>query len=309
MSRIAFRLNVASSRSPLTSCRKSAWSDPEAETRQTERATKVQELLGIDQKLIDALETEDKEAQAADVPQRRRQSGWDSRTSGASGIPSQAAVSIVRRMYPQAAEGQRDFPCGRFGICRVQRGKSWELGALAISRWISYFRAPEFDELPASVVARLRREDDAEHRANLTGVVDTAGALTYMDRLFSASDGAYLGAIFPAVGPGRHTYPIVTGSTVAATVARGTAQAAAGGLATVDADPERIQMSYEIGAVDELRMPGIGGYLATDLRNALMAGLDNKVIDDLVTALTEVNDNTVVTLDEVLGSASVRGGG
>ena len=53
----------------------------------------------------------------------------------------------------------------------------------------------------------------------------------------------------------------------------GTAETPAGGLSVVNADPTRIQHSYEVAASDELQMPGIGAALmASHLRNALMAG-------------------------------------
>ena len=67
---------------------------------------------------------------------------------------------------------------------------------------------------------------------------------------------------------------------MAGVIARGTAETPAGGLSIKNADPERIQHSYEYAAADELQMPGIANALASDLRQSLMAGLDNKVVDD-----------------------------
>ena len=82
--------------------------DPEAETRQTERATKVQELLGIDQKLIDALENEDKEAQAA-MSRNADASGWDPELRELHSVASrvQPSWTLWRRE-------QRDLPGGWF---------------------------------------------------------------------------------------------------------------------------------------------------------------------------------------------------
>ena len=92
--------------------------------------------------------------------------------------------------------------------------------------------------------------------------------------------------MYPAVGPGRHSYPIVTGvEDVGAAIARGTGETVAGGLTVVNADPERIQHSFEVARVDELQMPGIMAYIASDIRAGLIAGLDKKVIDDLLTGL------------------------
>ena len=98
-----------------------------------------------------------------------------------------------------------------------------------------------------------------EMRAEVTGAAaGTASMLSFADRLFATSDGAYLGAMYPAVGPGRHAYPIISGSTVAASYARGATETPAGGLSIVNADPERIQHSYEYSSTDELTVPGSG---------------------------------------------------
>ena len=64
-------------------------------------------------------------------------------------------------------------------------------------------------------------------------------------------------------------------------IARGTAETVAGGITIENADAERIQHSWEVARVDELHMPGIMEYLVRDLRMGLMAGLDNKIVDDL----------------------------
>ena len=64
----------------------------------------------------------------------------------------------------------------------------------------------------------------------------------------------------------------------------------------MNADPERVQHSYEIASVDELQMPGLMPYMQSDLRASLMSGLDVKVLTSLLAGLTEVNDNTTMTL-------------
>ena len=104
-------------------------------------------------------------------------------------------------------------------------------------------------------------------------------------------------ARFPAVGPGRHSYPIVSGSTVAGVVARDTAETPAGGLTIVNADPSRIQHSYEYAVADELQIPGVANGLADDLRASLASGLDRKVVRDLISGLTavDVTAGTTVT--------------
>ena len=77
-------------------------------------------------------------------------------------------------------------------------------------------------------------------------------------------------------------------------VARDTAETPAGGLSIVNADPSRIQHSYEYAATDELQIPGVANGLASDLRMSLASGLDRKVVRDLISGLTAV-DVTVGT--------------
>ena len=50
----------------------------------------------------------------------------------------------------------------------------------------------------------------AESRAIITGIAATHGTPTFVDRLLASSEAAYLRARFPAVGPGRHSYPVVS---------------------------------------------------------------------------------------------------
>ena len=139
-----------------------------------------------------------------------------------------------------------------------------------------------------------------EKRTLITGVVAGSENESYVARLLAGGDGAYLGASYPSVGPGRHSFPIVSGSTVAATIARGTAEVPAGGISIVNADPARVQHSYEINSADELQMAGLMPYMQSDLRASLTSGLDVKVLTDLLSGLTEVNDNTTMTLAKLL---------
>ena len=158
--------------------------------------------------------------------------------------------------------------------------------------------------------ARQVHEGELEQRTEITGVVGTAGNLSFVDRILAGGEGAFCRAVYPAVGPGRHSYPIVTGSADAAVIARGTGETVAGGLTVTNADPERIQHSYEVARADELQMPGIMGYLAADLRVSLVAGLDNKVIVDLIAGLgTAVHLTGTTTVTQANIVCSVRYGG
>ena len=148
-------------------------------------------------------------------------------------------------------------------------------------------------------IAEIRTPvNEMEYRTEVTGPDASHGTPTWMARLFADSEGTYLRASYPAVGPGRHSYPIVTGTgNLGTSYARGGSETAAGGLTITDASPGRIQHSFEYSSVDELAMPGIGAYLASDIRGGLVAGLDNKTVDDLITALTavDVTSGTTVT--------------
>ena len=146
--------------------------------------------------------------------------------------------------------------------------------------------------------AKQVMEPDDEKRTVITGNTGAGGNLTFVDRLLQGSEGAYLRASYPAVGPGRHSYPIFSGGTVAARIARGTAETPAGGLSVENADPQRIQHSYEVARSDELQMPGVLAAAVSDLRMSLVAGLDNRVVDQLIGALTHTPPavGTTVTL-------------
>ena len=183
-------------------------------------------------------------------------------------------------------------------------GANWQQGDYPLEMLLD--RGEHF-ALNAQAIGDMR----TEQRTEITGVVAGSENESYVARLLDASDGTYLGASYPAVGPGRHSYPIVSGTTVAATIARGTAEVPAGGLSIVNADPERIQHSYEIASVDELQMPGIMGYMAGDLRNSLTSGFDVKVLTNLLAGLTEVNDNTTMTLAKLFAKfgGAVNGNG
>ena len=165
-------------------------------------------------------------------------------------------------------------------------------------------QSDELGDLSPAVISALRDAD--EKRTEITGTAASAQNNTWLGRLLADSEGAYLRATYPSVGPGRHTYPIVTGTTVADDYARGAAETPAGGLSTEDADPTRIQHTYEISSVDELVMPGIGAYLARDLRASLMSGLDKETVSGLNSELTDT-DLGAATLTTAILLAGVHG--
>ena len=243
-----------------------------------------------------ALDEEDKAAQLAMAtnadtsgmtPQLREFHNLGQRTSIVNYM--QATVSEKRVSGAEAEYNDEVF------------GGNWQQGDYPTEMLLE---RSEYGSLTANAIADMQGE---EKRTLITGVVAGSENESYVARLLAGGDGAYLGASYPSVGPGRHSFPIVSGSTVAATIARGTAEVPAGGISIVNADPARVQHSYEINSADELQMPGLMPYMQSDLRESLTSGLDVKVLTDLLSGLTEVNDNTTMTLAKLLRQVRRRG--
>ena len=259
------------------------------ETKMTEYTTKLQEQLDVMKQRDASLDEEDKAAQLAMAtnadtsgmtPQLREFHNLGQRTSIVNYM--QATVSEKRVSGAEAEYNDEVF------------GGNWQQGDYPTEMLLE---RSEYGGLAANAIADMQGE---EKRTLITGVVAGSENESYVVRLLAGGDGAYLGASYPSVGPGRHSFPIVSGSTVAATIARGTAEVAAGGISIVNADPARVQHSYEINSADELQMAGLMPYMQSDLRASLTSGLDVKVLTDLLSGLTEVNDNTTMTLAKLL---------
>ena len=253
--------------------------DPEFATKQGERAALVGQLIDLDLKLVEQMDREDLEAQAA-MSRSANHDGWTPELREFHELGQR--TSIVE--YMQAGLQQRQLSPGtpEHEYNSHVFGGQWSVGDYPLEMLLD---REEYFSMEARHAAQVR-EPEMEQRTEITGVVGTAGNLSFVDRIFANSEGAYCRAVYPAVGPGRHSYPIVTGvANVGAAIARGTAETVAGGLTVVNADPERIQHSFEVARSDELQMPGIMAYLANDIRLGLIAGLDKKVITDLETGL------------------------
>ena len=259
-------------------------SDDDYEARTGERQDLLHKLADVNERMIVALDEEQLEAQIAMsshvpldgmTPEQREFHALGQRTSLDEYVFAGASQRHLRAGTPEEEYNQHVF------------GK-WNVGELPLEMFLDRDQSWKPHELE-------------EMRAVITGVVGTAGMPTFVDRIFNASDGAYLGATYPAVGPGRHSYPVVSSRTAAADFARDAAETPAGGITVVTADPTRIQRSYEVAASDELQMPGIGAALVSHIRTALEAGMDNMTVDDIISTITTVDDNTIITLARVLG--------
>ena len=257
----------------------------EYETAERRRNEGIGGLAAVRSQIIAALQTESDAAQAA-MATNIDTSGWTAELREFRDLGQR--TSIVGYMQATVSEKRVDGAEAEYNDHVF--GANWQQGDYPLEMLLD---RGEYFALSAQAIGDMQ---DEEKRTLITGVVSGSENETYVARLLAGGDGTYLGASYPAVGPGRHSYPVVSGSTVAATIARGTAEVPAGGISIVNADPARIQHSYEIDSSDELQMPGIMPYMQGDLRASLLSGLDVKVLTDLLAGLTEVNDNTTMTL-------------
>ena len=256
-------------------------------------------LAAVRSQIIAALQTESDAAQAA-MATNIDTSGWTAELREFRDLGQRTSIAG----YMQATVSEKRVDGAEAEYNDHVFGGNWQQGDYPLEMLLD--RSEHF-ALTAQAIGDMR----TEQRTEITGVVAGSENESYVARLLADGDGTYLGASYPAVGPGRHSYPIVSGTTVAATIARTTAEVPAGGISIVNADPERIQHSYEIASVDELQMPGIMGYMAGDLRNSLNSGFDVKVLTNLLAGLTEVNDNTTMTLAKLFAKfgGAVNGNG
>ena len=251
--------------------------DPEHEQRSAERRVLEARLNALNQKLITAFEKEDQDAQVAlavrvDMPgdawtpelREFRDLGQkvslaDYMNAAIDGKPVHgAAGEYNQQVFGRNATG--DFPIEML-LDREEVLKMDATGHLEIV--------------------------EAEKRTTITGTgINPGASASFVQRLFGSGEGGFMNASYPAVGPGDHSYPIVSGSTIASDFARGGSETAAGGITINTATNRRIQHSYEIAGEDENRIPSIANSLTGDLRMSLMAGLDNYVVDQLVGQLT-----------------------
>ena len=260
--------------------------DAEFQTRMGERGALNTQLVGLLERQNKALRTEDQEAQAM-MMRNVDTDGWPAELRAKRDLAQK--TNIVT--YLKAAADQSE----------IREGPEYEYGKEVLGNMgpgdyplEMLLDRDEMVKLDANALGFETK--DEEKRTLLTGVANNAGNISWADRLLADTDAAYLMAQFPAVGPGRHSYPIITGQTVADDYSRGATETPAGGLTVETVDAQRIQHAYQMATVDDFHMPGIAAYLARDLRASLMSGLDEKVIIDLNSELTQVADTATITL-------------
>ena len=264
--------------------------------RQGEIRAMYDQTDDLETRIVAALDQEDQEAQAA-MARNVNTEGWTPELREFRSLAQKTSIAD----YVQAVVTERNVT-GAAKEYNEAIFDTWHPGDYPLEMLLDRDEFYDFDAAQMRDVRDANIED--EKRTVITGIVKSAGNISFADRLLASGEGAYLRASFPAVGPGRHSYPIVSGTTIAATIARGTAETPAGGLSIKNADPDRIQHSYEYAAADELQMPGVANNLASDLRMSLASGLDRKV----VVAMTAALDGGQVVIASTVTAASLIGG-
>jgi len=102
-----------------------------------------------------------------------------------------------------------------------------------------------------------------------------------LNRVFKATDSAFLGVQMPTVPPGERRYPVMTAGTTAAMVARGAQQdAGPARFDVVDANPHRLSARYVFDLEGVAELGGLlESTLRSDLRMAMGYALDLQVLN------------------------------
>ena len=271
--------------------------DSDYQTRLGERNAKVGQINKLNERIITAHDDEDKELQvalASHVP-------TDGLTPELRAFRDLAQRTDFETYFRASVLGVEIRDGAEFEYNKHVFGGAWGMGDIPLEMFLE--RNEQVEPNILKHVNERYSSEEYEKRTAITGTSGDAGSLTYVERVFADSDAIYIGTSMPAVGPGRHSFPIVS-STVASqatAIARGVQQVPAGGITIANANPESIRAAFTIANVDELVMPGIGAYLQSDIRASLISGLDKKVITDAVVGLdgTKIDDSVTLTLAKI----------
>ena len=198
--------------------------DADAATKLGERNAKLTELNVLGERVIAATQKEDGEAQAAMArdantdgwtPEMREFHALGQRTSMAEYMRAGIALRQLTPGTPEHEYNKHVF------------GDTFNVGDYPVEMLLD---RSEYFNLDAHQAQQVMEPDD-EQRTVITGNTGAGGNLTFVDRLLQGSEGAYLRASYPAVGPGRHSYPIFSGTTSSMPESRAArAETPAGGL-------------------------------------------------------------------------------
>ena len=269
--------------------------DADAEERKNERKAFTEEMNGVNERLIVALQKEDIETQAVTAKHVDMASDiWTPELRELRTIAQKAEF----RHYVASSISETPLQ-GEAREYNEQMLVSWAPGEFPIEKLLD----PVEDFKPSELIGYKVADKSVEERAAIGGTFSNVGTVTWASRLFQSSEALYMGAQMPVVGTGRQDYPIIAGTDVGSTYAAGAAETAGGSITIVTARPERLQKTYEYDMVNELEIPGIANALAPDLRGGLMEANDLKVVTDLlagVGTVTPAVSTTIETLSNFL---------
>ena len=151
----------------------------------------------------------------------------------------------------------------------------------------------EDEQQRAMIPEHLREEHRVDTATNISFATMVQSS-AWLSRLFATTNAAFIGVTTRAVGAGEHIYPFVAGSAAASTPDKNAAvDAPTATIETKTHTPRAVQSRYVISEEDRIKLGNAyENALRSDLRNQLMAGLDNFVFansaDGMLTTIPAV---------------------
>ena len=160
--------------------------DADAATKLGERNAKLEQLNQLGEKVIAATETEARDADIA-LARSVDSDGLTAEQREFRDLGQRTDMDV----YFRAGANERNLPEGpEKEYNKEVFGGDSNVGDVPL------------EQIMLDRTRDITRDELEEMRTVITGVVGTAGQPTFVDRIFGASDAGFLGAIFPAVGPG-----------------------------------------------------------------------------------------------------------
>ena len=248
--------------------------DPHLELRRSERETKQKELMDLQQRQGQALESEaakvdaDFSAQPAESAELRQL--IDRARSGSEfGAAFDAVVN------------KRHVPAGAVSELQEERGLPGHL-------------------LPLDLIM--------EQRASITGLTDSPSQpQAFRPYVFPASVGAFMGFEFPRVAYGTPSFPVLTTPVTVHTPAEGSDATETTGVIAADAlTPQRTQGSLRYSREDAARFAMLGDAVRSHVSEAYASAVDQRCLTDTTSGLlsiTQPNDPGSQTgFDDYIGA-------
>ena len=172
--------------------------DQDAETRMGERKAKVDQLIAIDNNMVTTLEKEAADVDAASAANADT-SGW---TPERRAFRDMYQAADVGKYVVAAAEG-REIRDGAEYEYNKHVLQGFTVGDIPLEMFLD--RTQQVQLGPEGIAEIRTPVNEMEYRTEVTGPDASHGTPTWMARLFADSEGTYLRASYPAVGPGRHS--------------------------------------------------------------------------------------------------------